>query len=91
MQDRYGEAGAALQPVLDDPDGPLVSEGDSPPECLLTLVEIYERTGRAELAGQTLDRAGVICDNRGLAGVAARGCPSRSPPPGATGNRCRWR
>ncbi|MDI6100343.1 GGDEF domain-containing protein [Actinoplanes sp. NEAU-A12] len=72
MQGHFDEAEAALQPVLDDPNGPLVSEGDSLPECLLTLVEIYERTGRADLAGETLDRASAICDQRGLAGVAAR-------------------
>lgn len=72
MQGRYDEAEATLQPVLADPDGPLVSEGDSLPECLLTLAEIYNRTGRAALAGETLDRASVLCDQRGLAGVAAR-------------------
>jgi two-component system cell cycle response regulator len=72
MQERYDDAEAALQPVLDDPEGPLLSEGDSLPECLLTLVEIYQGTGRADLAGQTLDRAGEVCDQRGLAGVAAR-------------------
>jgi two-component system cell cycle response regulator len=72
MQERYDEAEAALQPVLDDPEGPLLSEGDSLPECLLTLVEIYQGTGRADLAGKTLDWAGEVCDQRGLAGVAAR-------------------
>lgn len=72
MQEHYADAEATLQPVLDDPTGPLLSEGDSLPECLLTLVEIYRATGRAELAGQTLDWAGEVCDQRGLAGIAAR-------------------
>jgi diguanylate cyclase (GGDEF)-like protein len=72
MQERYDEAEEVLRPVLDDPEGPLLSEGDSLPECLLTLVEIYQGTGRADLAGQTLDWAGEVCDQRGLAGVAAR-------------------
>jgi two-component system cell cycle response regulator len=71
MQKRYDDAEAALQPVLDDPRGPLLSEADSLPECLLTLVEIYLGTGRHDLAGKTLDWAGEVCDQRGLAGVAA--------------------
>ncbi|MEU4162515.1 diguanylate cyclase [Actinoplanes sp. NPDC026670] len=72
MQERYDDAEATLQPVLDDPEGPLLSEGDSLPECLLTLVEIYQGTGRPDLAGQTLDWAGEVCDQRGLAAIAAR-------------------
>jgi two-component system cell cycle response regulator len=72
LQGRYDEAEAALQPVLDDPDGPLVSEGDSLPECLLTLAEIYSGTGRPAMAGEALDRASAICDERGLDGVGSR-------------------
>ncbi|WP_433788946.1 diguanylate cyclase [Actinoplanes sp. CA-252034] len=72
MQGHHEEAEATLQPVVDDPDGPLLSEADSLPECLLTLVEIYQSTGRADRIGRTLDWAGEVCDQRGLAGVAAR-------------------
>jgi two-component system cell cycle response regulator len=72
LQGRFDEAEAALQPVLDDPDGPLVSEGDSLPECLLTLAEIYSGTGRPAMAGEALDRASVICDERGLDGTGSR-------------------
>ncbi|GIE29459.1 hypothetical protein Ait01nite_025040 [Actinoplanes italicus] len=72
LQGRFEEAEAALQPVLDDPDGPLVSEGDSLPECLLTLAEIYSGTGRPAMAGEALDRAMAICDERGLDGVGSR-------------------
>jgi diguanylate cyclase (GGDEF)-like protein len=72
MQDRFDEAEAMLQPVLDDPGGPLVSEGDSLPECLLTLAEIYARTDRPVRAGETLDAAGLLCEQRGLGSIAAR-------------------
>ncbi|MEU4623630.1 GGDEF domain-containing protein [Actinoplanes sp. NPDC023801] len=72
LQGRFDEAEAALQPVLDDPEGPLVSEGDSLPECLLTLAEIYSGTGRPEMAGEALDRASVICDERGIDGTGSR-------------------
>jgi two-component system cell cycle response regulator len=71
-QGRYAEAEAILQPVLGDPEGPLVSEGDSLPECLLTLAEIQAARGRADEAGATLDQVGVLCEKRGLAAVAAR-------------------
>ncbi len=72
MQERYDEAEKALQPVLDDPDGPLVTEGDTLPECLLTLAEIYARTGRPALVGETLDAVSALCDQRGLAFHAAQ-------------------
>jgi two-component system, cell cycle response regulator len=71
-QGRYAEAEAELEPVLRDPDGPLVSEGDTLPECLLTLAEIQAATGRSEQVGATLDEVERICAERGLAAVAAR-------------------
>jgi two-component system, cell cycle response regulator len=58
--------------VLRDPEGPLVSEGDSLPECLLTLAEIQAATGRAAEAGASLDEVARLCEQRGLAAVAAR-------------------
>jgi two-component system cell cycle response regulator len=78
MQGRYAEAEAALEPVLLDPEGPLVSEGDSLPECLLTLAEIQTATGRAEQAGATLDEVARLCEERGLAAVAARAHEARA-------------
>jgi len=77
-QGRYAEAEAALGPVLADPGGPLVSEGDSLPECLLTLAEIQAATGRHAAAGETLDEVGRLCEERGLAGVAARAHQARA-------------
>ena len=78
LSGRFAEADAVLRPVLDDPDGPLHSEGDSLPECLLTLTEIYLATGRMALAGATLDAAGALCEQRGLGAVAARVHQARS-------------
>ena len=72
MQGRFAEAEATLEPVLRDPEGPLVSEGDSLPECLLTLAEIQAATGRAAQAGESLDEVARLCAERGLAAVAAR-------------------
>ncbi|HWS31454.1 MAG TPA: diguanylate cyclase [Actinoplanes sp.] len=72
LQERWTEAEQILQPVLDDPDGPLLSEGDSLPECLMTLAEIYAAQGRRTLVGDTLDTVGRICEDRGLGSIAAR-------------------
>ncbi|MDR6321619.1 GGDEF domain-containing protein [Actinoplanes couchii] len=72
MQRRWAEAEAILRPILDDPSGPLLSEGDSLPECLLTLTEIYAAQGRHALVGETLDTAGRLCAERGLGSHAAR-------------------
>jgi tetratricopeptide (TPR) repeat protein len=78
MQGRYAEAEEALGPVLRDPNGPLVSEGDSLPECLLTLAEIQVATGRHAAAGETLDEVSRLCAERGLAAVAARAHQARA-------------
>jgi len=78
LQGRYAEAEAALEPVLLDPDGPLVSEGDSLPECLLTLAEIQTATGQPEQAGATLDEVARLCAERGLEWVAARAHEARA-------------
>ena len=72
MRGRHRQAEDVLQPVLDDPEGPLVSEGDTLPECLLTLAEVYAATGRAAEVGDTLDAAAALCDERGLASIRAR-------------------
>ncbi|WP_157751687.1 tetratricopeptide repeat-containing diguanylate cyclase [Actinoplanes derwentensis] len=72
MQNRWDEAERILQPLIDDPDGPLHSEGDSLPECLLTLAEIYRAQGRHALTGETLDAAGRLCEERELGSIAAR-------------------
>ncbi|WP_030434426.1 GGDEF domain-containing protein [Actinoplanes subtropicus] len=77
-QGRHAEAERILEPVLRDPDGPLVSEGDSLPECLLTLAEIQAATGRVDEAGATLGEVSRLCGERGLAAVAARARQARA-------------
>ena len=77
-QGRYAEAELALEPVVRDPGGPLVSEGDSLPECLLTLAEIQTATGRDEQAGATLGEVDRLCRERGLAAVAAKARQARA-------------
>ena len=72
LRGKYEQAEDMLQPILDDPEGPLVSEGDTLPECLLTLADVYAHTDRHIEVGETLDVAGALCDERGLASVAAR-------------------
>ncbi len=72
MQQRWAEAEATLRPILDDPTGSWHSEGDSLPECLLTLAEIYVATGRRAEAGEALDTAGRLCAERDLGSIAAR-------------------
>lgn len=71
-QGRFPQAERLLQPVVDDPEGPLVTEGDSLAECLLTLAEIHLRAGEPGRAAVALDRAGAICAERGLEAVGAR-------------------
>ncbi len=72
MAGRPAEALETLRPVLDDPDGPLVTEGDALPECLLTVAEAYRMCGRPEQAGDALDEAARLARERSLAGVTAR-------------------
>ena len=72
LRGKYEQAEDVLKPILDDPGGSLVSEGDTLPECLLTLAEVYAHTDRLVEVGETLNVAGVLCDERGLASVAAR-------------------
>src|SRR5690349_3952872 len=72
LRGRPTEALQVLRPVLDDPDGPLVTEGDALPECLLTVAEAYRASGQPERARQSLDEAARLAAERSLAGVTAR-------------------
>jgi diguanylate cyclase (GGDEF)-like protein len=72
MLGRYAEVETILEPVLRDRTGPLVTEGDALPECLLTVAEAQRLAGHPERARATLDDAGQLCAERGLAAVAAR-------------------
>ncbi|HEX8629109.1 MAG TPA: GGDEF domain-containing protein, partial [Catenuloplanes sp.] len=73
MGARYEQAEAALAPVLAGTiDGDLFTEGDALAECLLTAAEAQRRRGHLDRAEETLNRAGRVCDKRGLAAVAAR-------------------
>ncbi|MGW4943362.1 diguanylate cyclase [Actinoplanes sp. NPDC004185] len=69
---RPAEALEVLRPVLDDPAGPLVTEGDALPECLLTAAEAYRSGGQPEQARAALDEAARLAGERALAGIAAR-------------------
>jgi two-component system cell cycle response regulator len=72
MRGRFDEAERVLQPVLDDPGGPLVTEADSLPECLLTAAAAQAGAGAVDRARRSLDEAGRLAEERGLAGVTAR-------------------
>jgi two-component system cell cycle response regulator len=72
MRGRYAEALEILRPVLDDPGGPLVTEGDALPEVLLTVAEAYRSSGQPGPAREALDEAARLAEDRSLAGVTAR-------------------
>ena len=67
---RYEEVETTLRPVFDDPTGPLVTEGDALPVCLVTAAEAYRMRGRLDRAQEMLDRARELCDARGLGAVS---------------------
>jgi diguanylate cyclase (GGDEF)-like protein len=69
---RYDEVLRVLRPVFDDPAGPLVTEGDALPECLLTAAEAQRCSGDLAGAQATLDRVRPLCVARGLAAIGAR-------------------
>lgn len=68
---RYADVERTLRPVLDDPCGALVTEGDALPVCLVTAAEALRRRGLLDRAQAALDQAARICDARSLAGVRA--------------------
>ncbi|RSM70735.1 GGDEF domain-containing protein [Actinoplanes sp. ATCC 53533] len=72
MGGRPAEALEILRPVLADPDGPLVTEGDALPECLLTVAEAHRLSGQPEQAREALDEAARLAGERSLASVTAR-------------------
>ena len=71
-QERYAEAEAILQPLLDDPAGSMSLETDALPECLLTVVEAQRRQGALDRAQISLDRARSLCTEHGLSGIGVQ-------------------
>ena len=69
---RYAEVEEVLRPVFADPTGPLVTEGDALPECLITAAEAQRLSGHLDRAQGTLDRVRRLCQERGLAAIGAR-------------------
>lgn len=67
----YDEAERLLQPVVSQPSGPLHSDADSYPMCLLTLAESQRLRGAAEQAQATLDLCARVADERRLDHVTA--------------------
>ncbi|MEV6598497.1 GGDEF domain-containing protein [Actinoplanes sp. NPDC051346] len=63
---RYAEAEQLLRPVLDDPDGPLLNEGDALADCLQATAEAQRLQGATERAQVTLDRSFQVSRERGL-------------------------
>jgi two-component system cell cycle response regulator len=69
---RYDEVARVLRPVFEDPTGPLVTEGDALPECLLTAARAQRLAGDLAGAQASVDRARSLCEARGLAAIGAR-------------------
>jgi diguanylate cyclase (GGDEF)-like protein len=86
LRGRHAEALEVLRPVFDDPGGPLVTESDSLPECLLTAAEAYRSGGQPEQARAALDEAARLAAERRLAGVAARVHEARAELAATTGD-----
>jgi two-component system cell cycle response regulator len=70
MSGRYHDADRTLSAVLDE--RVLANEGDAVAECMLTLAELRRLDGRHADAQDALDRAGRLCDERGLIRIRAR-------------------
>jgi two-component system cell cycle response regulator len=69
LLERYVAVEETLRPVLEDPSGPLDTDGDVLPTCLVTATEALRRRGLLERAQLTLDEARRLCDERGLPAV----------------------
>jgi two-component system, cell cycle response regulator len=69
LLERFEAVEATLRPVLDDPDGPLDTDGDVLPTCLVTAAEALRRRGLLDRAQARLDEAARLCGERGLPAV----------------------
>lgn len=68
---RFAEAERLLEPLVDQPSGPVHTDADSYPMCLLTLAEGQRLRGATEQAQATLDRCARLVGERGLEHLAA--------------------
>ena len=69
LLERYIAVEDTLRPVLEDPSGPLDTDGDVLPTCLVTAAAALRRRGLLERAQLTLDEARRLCEERGLPAV----------------------
>jgi diguanylate cyclase (GGDEF)-like protein len=86
LQGEHARALEILQPVLDDPTGPLVTEGDALPECLLTVAEAQRLMGRPDEAARSLDEVARLAHERRLAAVTAQVYSARAELHAASGD-----
>ena len=66
MSGRYAEAEAGLVTAVSEAGGHLLTEGNALTECLLTMAEAQRLQGAADRAQASLDRATLVCEERGL-------------------------
>jgi two-component system, cell cycle response regulator len=66
----FAAAEETLRPLVDDPNGPLDTEGDVLPMCLVTLAEARRLGGEFEAAQSAIVQAQQLCAERGLPAVA---------------------
>jgi diguanylate cyclase (GGDEF)-like protein len=67
----HAEAERLLHPVLEEPAGPLVNDGDALAVCLLTLTESRRLRGALDEAQASLDWCRTVAGERGLSQAAA--------------------
>jgi two-component system, cell cycle response regulator len=69
LLERFEAVDETLRPVLENPNGPLDTDGDVLPTCLVTAAEALRRRGLLSRAQLAIDAARELCDERGLPAI----------------------